>query len=216
LGAKQGVQQIIDAARACKRQEVVFLICGEGPNGEHLQRVASGLPNVRFLPLQPPDTLGDLLTSADIHILTRDNAALSATFPSKLINMLASGRPVIACASPDTEVAKLVDGCGRIVPSNDGPALCQAIEDLADDWNQRLKLGMNARARALAMFPKEQILRRWEDLLTSLATDDAPSQIPHSESFTPVAHPSAPPLPPQPLEAPPVRFPLAAPANRRS
>ena len=49
--------------------------------------------------------------------------------------MLASGKPVIATCRSRHEIADVVSHCGMVVPPEDGPALAEAIEALADDTN---------------------------------------------------------------------------------
>ena len=79
------------------------------------------LPNVRFLDLQPNDRLNDLLGLADIHLLPQRSGAADLVMPSKLTGMLASGRAILATASPETQLSYALEGCGSVrVTRNDG------------------------------------------------------------------------------------------------
>jgi colanic acid biosynthesis glycosyl transferase WcaI len=102
MGAKQGIEQLIDAARLlADRPTIRIVICGDGAGLRKLQEAARDLPNVRFLPLQAPDRLNALLNLADVHVLPQKPSVADLVMPSKLIGMLASGRPVIATARRD-------------------------------------------------------------------------------------------------------------------
>jgi colanic acid biosynthesis glycosyl transferase WcaI len=170
LGAKQGIESIIHAARLLETEmQLSFVIAGEGPSKAELERLAHGLRNVRFLPLQPPEGLNDLLNCADIHVLPQQPAAAGLVLPSKLIGMLASGRPVVACTKRDSEIARLVSGCGLIVEPGDAQALARALLTLANHKVERLRLGQSARRVALANFSKEEILPRWDATLRGLS-----------------------------------------------
>ena len=75
----------------------------------------TGLPNVRWMPLQPLERWGELLTMADIHLLPQRADAADLVMPSMLNGMLASSRPVVATARAGMEVANVVAGCGMVV-----------------------------------------------------------------------------------------------------
>lgn len=170
LGAKQGVETAIEAARILAGDSrIVFVVCGDGPEASRLREQAGGAPNVRFLPLQPADRLNDLLNMADVHLLPQQKGAAGSVLPSKLINMLASGRPVIAACGPESEIAELILGCGIAVAPGDLQAMASAICGLAADPEQRERMGEAARKRAVIRFCKDSILQAFErDLLDRL------------------------------------------------
>ena len=118
LGAKQGVEMIVQSAQLLNDPELHFVICGEGVAEPAIKAAARGIANVHFLPLQPVSELNGLLNLADVHLLPQRQGAVQSVFPSKLIGMLASGRPVVTMAEPDSEIARLVDGCGVCVDHN--------------------------------------------------------------------------------------------------
>src|SRR5690606_21471760 len=117
IGNKQGIEVIVDAARQLQhRQDIAFVICGEGSYRAMLEQRAAGLANVILKPLQPIDRLNDLLNLATVHLLPQKADAADMVLPSKLTNMLASGRAVVATAYPGTGLAREVEDCGVIVP----------------------------------------------------------------------------------------------------
>lgn len=161
LGGKQGLLVIPEAARSlASRQNLVFVICGDGVMKPRLESACAGLPNVRLLPLQPFERLGELLSMADIHLLPQSAGAADLVLPSKLSGMLASGRPVIATCLPGTELHEVVSQCGLSVPPEDGAALGAAVCRLAQDIDLRLELGRRARAYAEGYFERDAILGR--------------------------------------------------------
>jgi len=175
IGRKQGAGLILEAARLLKDQkfkdgaEVAFVICGEGPDLAELKAAARDLPAVQFRPLQPAERLGELLALADLHLLPQIVAASDLVLPSKLTNMLASGRPTIATAAPGSGLYDEIDGCGIAVPPGDAAALAAAIASLADDPARRGRLGEAARHRARERWSAESILGQFEQRLVALA-----------------------------------------------
>ena len=171
LANKQGIEIVIDAARRLRhRDDLSFVVCGEGPNRARLVESAADLGNVRFHPLQPRDRLSGLLGLASVHLLPQIAGAADLVLPSKLTNMLASGRPVVACAAPGTGLFEEVEGCGISVPPEDPEAFAAAIERLIDDDAQRDALGRMARTRAEQRWAKSAILDRFEHELARLVS----------------------------------------------
>jgi colanic acid biosynthesis glycosyl transferase WcaI len=161
LGAKQGLTQIPAAAKElAHRENIVFVVCGDGVMKSRLTRETEGLPNVHLLPLQSFRRLGDLLCLADIHLLPQNADAADLVLPSKLSGMLASGRPVIATCRVGTELESVVSHCGKVVPPGDQKALGQAIAALADDPFIRVELGRHAREWAVQHAERETILNQ--------------------------------------------------------
>ena len=159
IANKQGLDTVIETARRMSvREDAIFLICGEGPERERLEGLAAPLENVRFEDLQPAQDVPALLRLADIHLLPQRAEAADLVLPSKLTNMLASGRPVVATAAPDTGLAAEIAGCGIAVPPEDPESLAEALSALLDDPARRQSLGENAARRAADRWSREAIL----------------------------------------------------------
>lgn len=174
LANKQGLEVLPQVARQlAHRTDLTIAVCGDGPMRAHLQQMAADLPMIRFFPLQPPDRLGDLLGMADVHVLPQIAGAADLVLPSKLTNMLASGRPTIATTGPDTALGQEVTGAGLLVPAGDAPALAAALESLLDDPGRRTALGQAARARALERWDMDVVLARLKGQFDTLADHNA-------------------------------------------
>jgi colanic acid biosynthesis glycosyl transferase WcaI len=165
LNAKQGIETLIAAAGKLSKHpggDVLFLICGNGPAAAKLQALAAGLPNVRFVGLQPAERLNELLNVADIHVLPQVQKVAESVLPSKLLGMLASGRPVVATVGPESEVGRMVADCGLLTTPGDARQLATAIRNLAADPQQRSTLGFKARETALRSLRHDVILGAFE------------------------------------------------------
>jgi colanic acid biosynthesis glycosyl transferase WcaI len=165
MGEKQGVETLAEVARALAGTPVHLLLAGAGAAQPRLAAATSGMTQVHWLPIQPVERLNDLLNAADIHLLPQRADAADLVMPSKLAFMLASGRPIVAGATPGTAIAKAIEGCGLIVPPGDGPAMAAAIMTLAADEGIRQRMGKDARAHALADWDREAILAAYERTL---------------------------------------------------
>jgi colanic acid biosynthesis glycosyl transferase WcaI len=131
IGRKQAVDKLLASAIECRDQPSIhFVVCGDGPEKQFLIDKYSTLPNVHFLPVQPEHRLCELLNFPDLHALPQDRNAADLVLPSKLGGMLASGRPILVTADPDTELYELLGGVATIVPPGDVRALSNAIKTI--------------------------------------------------------------------------------------
>jgi len=159
IANKQGIEIILDAAERLKhRADLTFVICGMGPNRSALEGRARGLHNIRFADLQPVERLGDLLGLATVHLLPQRADAADLMLPSKLTNMLASGRPVVTTAPPASGLAREVNGAGIVVPPGDAAEFARAIEVLLDNKEEWRRLAGSARERAVTVWNQKSIV----------------------------------------------------------
>ena len=159
LGAKQGLELLVQVVRLLPASaKAVLVVCGEGPAKAALQELAGDARGIRFLPLQPVARLNALLNAADIHLLPQRAGAEGLVMPSKLAGMMASGKPVIACASPGTDVARVVTDCGEVVAPGDAAGFAVAVEKLASAPALRAEYGARGRERAAAIWDRDHIL----------------------------------------------------------
>ena len=173
MGAKQGLEILSEVAKKFQGrdpslQAIYFVFCGEGISRKALQEQCHDLSFVLFLDLQPAESLAEFLAMADIHLLPQRADAADLVMPSKLIGMLASARPVLACANAGTEVANIVQHCGLVVPPEDPKSFYEALAILAADDKLRLALGLAGSEYALNHLSQEQILKSFETRLTNL------------------------------------------------
>lgn len=169
LANKQGVEIIPEAARLlAHRDDIRFVVCGDGSARADFERAAATLTNILLKPLQDRADLPRLLATADLHLLPQRADAADLVLPSKLTNMLASGRATVATAAPGTGLHAEVAGCGLTTPPGDAPAFAAAIERLADDPALRQTYAAEARRRAAARWDRRAIIDRFERDLRAL------------------------------------------------
>ena len=169
MGEKQGLDIIIEAARRFDDPQVLFLMCGDGAVRARMQTAAADLANVRFVPLQPLAKLNELLNIAEVHLLPQKAAAEDLVLPSKLTAIMASGRPVVATAGVNSDVARIAREGGIVVSPGDAAGFTAAISRLLGDHSLRHSLGAAARAYALANWERDAVLQRAFDELQAFA-----------------------------------------------
>lgn len=148
MGRSQGLDTVVRAAAALHRQgvDVKVRMVGHGVEAPALAALAYelGAP-VEVIPRIPHREVGAQYAWADTVIVSlRDWAPFAWTVPSKLYEMLATGRHITALL--DGEAADVVReaGAGDVLPPEDVEALTALWRDLATD---RSRAGVRASGR---------------------------------------------------------------------
>ena len=172
MNKKQGLDLLVQAVHQLADQpHLVWLFAGEGPTKSDLVTATQGLPQVRHLPLQPLERMNDWLNVADIHLLPQKAEAADLVLPSKLLGILASGRPVVATSTPDSELACVVEQAGFCVNPGDAYTFSNRIRSLILDPQLRSLLGRQARNIAVNSLDKNIILGEFEEQLLHLTSN---------------------------------------------
>lgn len=175
LGDKQGLDNIIRVASDLrKRKDIIFAIVGDGACKTGLMELAQAadLKNVVFYPLQPYETLPNLLAAADLHLILQKRGSADAVLPSKLTSILSVGGRAVITADSETELGQLVNRFPEIatlIPPEDFAALKNAIVDFCDQQAPAENYNSVARKFALENLNKDSILSRFEKQLLELA-----------------------------------------------
>ncbi len=171
IGDKQGLEILAEAARLLRDQPgrpIRIVVCGAGSGHARLLELSQGLSNLQMLPVQPVESFNELMNCADVHLLPQKAGAADLVMPSKLTGMLATGRPVVASAARDTQIASVVSGCGIVVPPGEATPFVDAIRALAADPTRCRRLGAAARQHALQHMSRHVILKRFQRELAAL------------------------------------------------
>jgi colanic acid biosynthesis glycosyl transferase WcaI len=157
-GVAQGLEQILEAAALLRGRNLFFVFLGEGPEKERLMASAKDmqLDNVRFLGPQPPATIPQLLSSADIAVVTLKRW-LPGAVPSKLYEAFGAGKPVVFAGEGEGADLVTETGAGRVVASGDAGALAAALLELANDSELRSRMGAAGRRAATTLFNRDAI-----------------------------------------------------------
>lgn len=172
MGLKQGLEQVLEAARLAQRRapKLRFVLVGDGSQRGSLERGASGLPNVDFLPFQPENDFPDLLAAADVLLLSERPSVADMSLPSKLTSYLMSGRPVVAAVAPGGASAGVIRAsrAGVVVEAGQPEGILSAIEDLQARPSEASELGKAGRAYADRELSAERSLAAIEELVLQL------------------------------------------------
>lgn len=168
LARKQGIELLVEMAErfsAKGRDDVQFLICGDGPAKPGLTELVESLKlgNVTLAPLQPEAELPALLSAIDVHVVTQKDEVSDLVMPGKMFNIMScSGAQVIT--APDGSAIDGViaqSGAGIRVRRDDKDGLEGAIARLCESGDLRRDMGQKGRAFVLATMTRRDILDKF-------------------------------------------------------
>ena len=176
MGVTSCLEDVLDAAKQLRSQpDIRFVIVGEGTKKAALQQTARDerLENVLFLPYQPREVFPEMMAAADISLVTLNHHSALTSLPSKIFNIMASGRPILAVAPLDSEIAQLVrEGeCGLCVPPGQAGLLAETIQQLWSHSEPLSEMGENGRAQLESRFSRSHCVTRYEGMLASLLAE---------------------------------------------
>jgi glycosyltransferase involved in cell wall biosynthesis len=174
LGLSQQLETVLESADRLRGDErIMFAIIGEGARKKWLQERARelGLDNVKFMPYQPKENLGESLTAADLHLIPLAPGTAGCLVPSKIYGILAAGRPFIAMMEANAEVASIAreHAVGFVVRPGDVDELTRTIRDSVDAPERLAQMGARARRLAEQSFDRNKVTSRFGSVLTSVA-----------------------------------------------
>jgi glycosyltransferase involved in cell wall biosynthesis len=173
LGLSQDLDQVLSAAEQLRGEVVEFLFVGEGAAKPGLRDQANhlGLDNVRFLPYQPKERLGESLAAADVHLITLHPGLAGYIVPSKLYGILAAGRPYVAAVDEDSEVAAVTAraGTGLRVRPNSPDELTRAVRWCLANRAELEAMGRRGRGLAEDCFDRRRSVAVFDQMLRGLA-----------------------------------------------
>jgi colanic acid biosynthesis glycosyl transferase WcaI len=159
-----GLDTLIKAAELLRaREDLVFLLVGDGPERERLKRMAAdlGLSNIVFgnSPYEEMDRLYSIAYASVATLRQMDVARgmrLSKIFPS-----LSCGVPVVYSGQGEAAEILRAEGCGLTVEPERPDLLSQALAALADYPESRAEMGRRGRALVEREYGWSTIVGRW-------------------------------------------------------
>ena len=167
MNKKQDFELLIESINYLSelKEDIIWLIGGEGPSKNYVLEHTKNIKNVIVQPLQPEEKMNKWLNLADIHLVPQKAGTNELVLPSKILGMLASGKPIVATAPKMSELHTLINEAGLCVEPGDSKGFAKAIRNLIENPEERKIYGLKGRKIAEERFGKENVLKRFEDRL---------------------------------------------------
>lgn len=145
LGPHAGASYLVEAFREVERPDIELWICGFGSNRD-VDRAVGEDPRIRFLGLLPEDRLDEVRERATLFVNPRPSSrpGNAGNFPSKLLDYLKYGKPIISTWTPGIE-----PGYRRVLTvleEETSACLARTIEEVAS-WGPERRAELAAEVR---------------------------------------------------------------------
>jgi len=173
LGWAHSLETIIEAARQLTDQpDICFVFVGDGQKRQALEGMVRdyGLKNVVFLGAQPLETIPTFLKTSDVLIESlKEVPVTKGTFPAKLYEYMASGRPIVFGSREGEAVRELNKAGGALWFPTDSPErLSELILQLKSGVIDGEKLGKGYAVHATQYHRRELWAQRYLDVLQGM------------------------------------------------
>ena len=161
IGEKQDWDVFMAFCRDIDASKYQIIVVGDGAKKDWLTMEINALDHVAYHPPVPYEELSDLLCSADLHILFQKTDVLDAVMPSKILGMMASGKPSIAIGNKASEIKQIFEiSNGGLFFNNYSNTLVNQVQKLIESPLRCDKMGKDAREYVLSNFSKDKVLNK--------------------------------------------------------
>ncbi|MEJ2866398.1 glycosyltransferase family 4 protein [Actinomycetospora sp. OC33-EN08] len=171
MGAKQGLENVVAAARLAEQRElpVRFVLLGDGNQRPRLAELGADCTSLEFLDPLPDGEFETALAAADVLVLNERETVTQMCVPSKLTSYFAAGRPVVAATSATSPAGREMGAAaaGIVVEPGRPELLLEAAVALG--MGDGAHLGQRGREYAAAHYSAEASRAAYLAWVTALA-----------------------------------------------
>ena len=164
VGLAHGLDVLIEASRLAGPEVVQTTIAGDGADAPRIEAIIRQrrVANVKMLGAVAAERVADLYRQCDASVvLLRDLPIFAGALPTKMLESMAAGRPLLLSARG--EAAQLLEraGAGLVTAPGDPAALAEACRLLRSDPAMRRALGGAGRVYAEEHFGAQRAVAQW-------------------------------------------------------
>jgi colanic acid biosynthesis glycosyl transferase WcaI len=173
MGRTHGLESLLESARRLSEiGDVHFLFIGSGAKKRWLEEAVANheIRNITLLGNRPRSDQSNFLNACDVTVISFMPGMAGISVPSRMYNILAAGKPIIAVADSDSELALVVkeEGVGWIVPPDQPDKVVEAILDARAHPECVAEMGMRARAVAENKYSLSKVIESYTYLINSI------------------------------------------------
>ncbi len=170
MGRTHGLECLLRAATKLRANtDVHFLLIGSGAKKAWFEQEAHtrGLSNVTILPVQPRSALKTSLNACDVAVVSFVPGMAGVSVPSRMYNILAAGKPIIAVADAHSELALVIreERIGWVIVPEDSDQLAACIEKASNSMSTIEEMGARARAAAVQKYSYKEVISSYNRLI---------------------------------------------------
>jgi glycosyltransferase involved in cell wall biosynthesis len=153
----KGIEDLIEAVKLTYNNDIVILLVGANHSDPFVQSlIDKAQGTLRIIGMRPLSERPYWLSVADMVVLPqRLSPATKGQVPAKIFDAMAMARPIIATAISD--IPRILEGCGIVVPPNDPATLADQIQYLIAHPDEAAQLAAEARKVCVQRYSFEAI-----------------------------------------------------------
>jgi colanic acid biosynthesis glycosyl transferase WcaI len=175
IGNFQGLDTVVDAAKLLEdHEDIQFLFVGDGAAKSDLINKAGSLvgKTISFFPRQNIGTINRVMETANLGLITLAPNIYRMAYPSKTMNYMAQGCPLLVAVEPESELSHFVEekNIGYVAPPQNSIALKDAILRAYEERAGHAEMRVRTARLAQEIFGQEQATKAWSHLIKEINT----------------------------------------------
>ena len=164
VGEKQDWLFFEEFCKKINGDDIEIVIVGDGAYMQKLKAKLTAFSFIKFYEPVPYNELNNLLCSANVHFLFQKTDVQDTVMPSKILGMMASGKPSIITGNKDSEVAKIFkeNNLSGFFSENDTKQVVDYLLERKKEKNIASLVGEKAKHFVLENFSENTILENFE------------------------------------------------------
>jgi len=173
MASTHNLEPLVEAAGLLVDRHVLFQFIGDGAKKQALAKMAAEkqLKNVQFLPYQPMERLGEVLSAADLAVVCLEKTFTGLSVPSKAYGIMAGGTPILGFLDEEGEIGRTIseNDCGVVLPDPTGEQVARTIEDLLRDPERLRRMGRNGYEAFKANYTLKRSAEKYGKVLAAMS-----------------------------------------------
>jgi glycosyltransferase involved in cell wall biosynthesis len=160
------------AGQLLHESSIHFLIIGFGGKTNWLKQTIKKreLINTTLMDYRPRSALPISLSACDVTIISFVHGMAGVSVPSRMYNVMAAGKPIIAVADPDSELALVLreENIGWVISPGDIGGLRKVILEAKANPDLLVQMGQRARRAAETKYSFERVKKAYTEMVASI------------------------------------------------
>mgnify|MGYP003677065750 CR=1 FL=1 len=175
MGAKQGLENIVEAARLADSSAapIHFVLVGDGGERAGLRARARGIARLTFVDPLDDEDYRRALAAADVLLVNEKPGVSEMAVPSKLTSYFDAGRPIVAATDTEGITASEIRAAnaGIVIPAGHPQALLDAALSVGSDTAASALFGANGRRYRQNVLDEGVAIEKWSQLVAEVASE---------------------------------------------
>lgn len=176
IGRTHGMNDLANAAEALASDpEFHFLVIGWGAKKRWLmkQKQSRKMENLTILDPLSQKEFCDGLNACNVAIITFSSGMAGISVPSRMYNVMAAGKPLLAVCDDDSELAAVVreEEIGWVVPPGRADLIVATLYEAKSNPERLRSMGERARKASETKYNSNYVLQVYKSIIESLRSE---------------------------------------------